>query len=297
MSIILKAQLSCYETLKTEFPANVVAAPEKGSALKAFSSLKIGVVNLMPTKEATERQWARLMAQSRHWIEPVWIQMASYQPTHVPPAYLDTHYAASEALALADLEGVILTGAPVEHLAFEEVAYWQELCDLIERLEAARVPILAVCWGAQALLYKRYGLAKHPLGKKCFGLFAHLAKAQHPLTRQLDKNVYLPHSRHTGWRQAEVAAVPQLEVLIESETAGIFAIEDAEGDWFWSGHPEYEADTLLTEYERDLSKGLAIDPPRGYEQLKTGRWQPEHQWQETASRLLCNWLDEIGPRR
>lgn len=297
MSIILKTQLSCYETLKTEFPANVVAAPEEGSALKAFSSLKIGVVNLMPTKEATERQWARLMAKSRHWVEPVWIQMGSYQSTHVLPAYLDTHYTASEALALSDLEGVILTGAPVEHLAFEEVAYWQELSDLIDRLEAACVPILAVCWGAQALLYKRYGLAKHPLGQKCFGLFAHQLKGGHPLTAQLSEEVYLPHSRHTGWHRSEVAGVKQLEVLIESEPAGIFAIEDAEGDWFWSGHPEYETDTLLAEYERDLSKGLTIEPPEGYELLETGRWQPKHQWQETASRLLCNWLDEIGPRR
>ena len=297
MSILLNPQLSCFEVLKSECPAQVVETQADGRDIKAFSSLKIGVINLMPTKEATERQWSRLMVRSQHWIEPVWIQMESYQSRHTSETYMDDHYRGSSRVDLSKLEGIILTGAPVEHLSFDKVAYWPELNQFLDEISKANIPILAVCWGAQALLYKRYGLAKHTLGEKCFGIFDHQVRGGHPMTTALGSTVFLPHSRHTGWRKEEIANTPDLNILIESEEAGVFALEDREGDWFWSGHPEYEADTLLGEYHRDLEKGLVIGIPSGYQKIADNRWHIEHTWEDSAQRLLHNWIDEIAPRR
>lgn len=297
MSILLNPQLSCFEALKSEYPAQVVETQADGRDIKAFSSLKIGVINLMPTKEATERQWSRLMVKSQHWIEPVWIQMGSYQSRHTSEIYLESLYKASDAVDLTKLEGVILTGAPVEHLAFEAVAYWAELDKFLDEITIANIPVLAVCWGAQALLYKRYGLLKHPLGEKCFGIFEHQIQKEHPMTAALNASVFLPHSRHTGWRKEELESSQALNILIESEAAGVFALEDREGDWFWSGHPEYETDTLLGEYHRDLEKGQTIAIPNGYLKTADNQWRTELTWEDSAQRLLHNWIDEIAPRR
>jgi homoserine O-succinyltransferase len=181
-------------------------------------------------------------------------------------------------------------------LAFEEVNYWQELCQIIDSVTKAHIPILAVCWGAQALLYKRYGIEKIALGEKCFGVYEHKTKLGHPLTQAVAEKIYLPHSRHTGWCVETLKKHEQLEIIIDSEEAGVFALEDGEGDWYWSGHPEYEIDTLLLEYRRDLSKGLSIVAPRGYQEKKRDEWVVETPWQETASCLLCNWINAIVPR-
>lgn len=293
MSIILNENLSCFKQLKSEFPSQVVARQPDGKVMKAFSSIRIGVINLMPTKEVTERQWSTLMASSKHWVEPIWIQMSSYQPKNVSSNYLNEHYEGVQTLDLSSIEGVILTGAPIEHLAFEDVDYWDELSELLDRITEANIPILSVCWGAQALLYKRYGIEKHALEEKCFGVFEHQIKGSHLLTKSLSETVYLPHSRHTGWKTESLENVEQLEILIQSKEVGVFALEDCEGDVYWSGHPEYERDTLLLEYQRDLDKGINIEMPRGYDCDKKGNCAIENPWGDVAKTLLGNWLSEI----
>jgi homoserine O-succinyltransferase len=293
MSIILNENLSCFKQLKSKFPSQVVERPPDGKVMKAFSSMRIGVINLMPTKEVTERQWSTLMASSIHWVEPVWIQMSSYQPKNISSNYLNEHYMSAQTIDLSTLGGIILTGAPIEHLAFESVDYWEELSELLDRITEANIPILSVCWGAQALLYKRYGVEKHALKEKCFGVFEHQVLGEHPLTKKINERVYLPHSRHTAWETKALENIEQLEILIHSNEVGVFALEDCEGDVYWSGHPEYESDTLLLEYQRDLEKGINIEMPKGYERNKKGDYAIGNPWGDVANQLLGNWLSEI----
>lgn len=295
MSVILNAELACFSELKALDGAKVVEALNDGRRLKSFSSLKIGIVNLMPTKEATERQWSKLMMHSDHWIEPLWIQMGSYQPKNTSENYLQKCYTEAAVVDWQQVDGLIITGAPVELMAFEAVDYWLELCELIDHATAAHVPILAVCWGAQALLYKRYGIQKSALSDKCFGLFEHTYHKNHPMTNRLTESLYLPHSRHTGWDVEQLTWHSDVDVIIASEQAGVFALEDSEGDWYWSGHPEYEAETLLLEYERDLAKGMQQAPPIGYTQVN-GQWLPNENWHSAATQLLGNWIDLLAPK-
>lgn len=295
MSVILNTELTCFAELKTLDGAKVVEALTDGRSLKSFSSLKIGIVNLMPTKEATERQWSKLMMQSDHWIEPLWIQMGSYQPKNTCENYLQKCYTNSAEVDWQQVDGLIITGAPVELMAFEAVDYWFELNELIDHATAAHVPILAVCWGAQALLYKRYGIQKQTLAEKCFGVFDHTYANSHPMTSRLQDSLFLPHSRHTGWDSEQLAWHSEVSVVIASEQAGVFALEDSEGDWYWSGHPEYEVETLLLEYERDVAKGIPQAPPAGYTQIN-GKWQINQHWQGTAVQLFSNWIELLAPK-
>lgn len=297
MPIILPCQLSCFEALKTELPT-LVWAEEEMSAQKALEDkqamLRIGVINLMPTKEATERQWARLLAKQPQWIVPQWVQMGSYESKNTEQSYLDKYYTTSEALNLTELDGIILTGAPVEHLEFEEVAYWEELRTFLEKVKLLHIPILAVCWGAQSLLYQRHGVPKKALGQKCFGIFNH-SVLDHRLKGELGKNIAIPHSRHTTWDREDLMAKP-LKVLIDSEEAGVFALEDERGDWYFTGHAEYEAQTLVLEYERDLEKGQPIEVPKGIKKDDKGQWVSEATWHEEAKVLVGAWTRRLHSR-
>ena len=294
MSIILNTSISSFSELKAKYPSRVVAL-EDGVVPKVFSSIPIGIVNLMPTKEATEKQWSSLMVASDHWIEPIWIQMDSYTPKNTDASYLEQAYVGCEEADLGKLQGIIITGAPVELLPFEKVLYWKELSTFLDKVMAAHIPILSVCWGAQALLYKRFGIDKYELEEKCFGVFEHQIETQHNLLSNLESQIHLPHSRHTGWREEDLEREKALKILIRSKQAGIFALEDTEGNVYWSGHPEYEQETLLLEYHRDIAKELDIQAPKGYVSSKQGQWSTPHQWHDTARKLLTNWIDEIGP--
>lgn len=294
MSIILNPHIASFSELQGKYPGRV-AALEGGGVPKVFSSIPIGVVNLMPTKEATEKQWSSLMIASDHWIEPVWIQMDSYTPKNTEASYLEQAYVGSGEVDLDQLQGIIITGAPVELLAFEKVLYWEELSRFLDKVMAAHIPILAVCWGAQALLYKRFGIEKYELEEKCFGIFEHGLEAPHNLLKNMESPIHLPHSRHTGWQVKDLEDEKALKILIRSNQAGIFALEDSDGNVYWSGHPEYEHETLLLEYHRDVAKELDIQAPKGYIKSKQGQWSTPHQWHDTAKQLLTNWVDEIGP--
>ncbi len=292
MSIILSPKIASFSELKTEYPARVVAL-EDGIALKGLSHIAIGIVNLMPTKEVTEKQWSSLMIASDGWIEPVWIQMDSYTPKHTDFSYLNQSYVTCEEVDLEKLQGIIITGAPVELLPFEKVLYWKELSAFLDRIMAANIPILSVCWGAQALLYKRFAIEKYELEEKCFGVFEHQLETLHPLIQNIESPIYLPHSRHTGWREKDIENEEALKILIRSNQAGIFAVEDQDGNMYWSGHPEYEENTLVLEYERDIAKELDIQAPKGYSEIGKGNWTTTRQWHSIAQKLLGNWLEEI----
>lgn len=305
MSIILSPKIASYGALKTEYPARVLAL-EESETFKAFSSIAIGIVNLMPTKEVTEKQWSSLMIASDDWIEPIWIQMDSYTPKHTDLSYLNQSYVTCEEVDLEKLQGIVITGAPVELLPFEKVLYWRELSEFLDRVMAANIPILSVCWGAQALLYKRFGIEKFELEEKCFGVFEHWLEGNsqseatqqqeepHPLIKNIESPLHLPHSRHTGWLEKDIEAEGALKILIRSNQAGIFAVEDQDGNLYWSGHPEYEGNTLILEYERDIAKELDIQAPKGYCKTAKGNWTTAHQWHFTAKQLLSNWIEEIG---
>lgn len=291
MPITLSSDLSCFTVLKSELP-EAVWAKDAGKSPTSNQVLRIGVINLMPTKEATERQWARLLAKQSSWIEPVFVQMGSYESKNTEQSYLEQHYIPSEELDLETLDGIILTGAPVEHLAFEEVDYWQELTQLITAVEAKRIPILAICWGAQSLLYIRHGIQKTALEKKCFGVFGHQV-IDPKLKNLLGDEIHIPHSRHTTWQVADLQTREDLKILIESPEAGVFALEDEFKDWYFTGHVEYEGETLVIEYERDLAKGQPIEAPKGLIQLEDQSWIPENDWQETAHSLIGIWTDKL----
>lgn len=292
MSIILSSNIASFPELQGKYPGRV-AALEGDIVPKVFASIAIGVVNLMPTKETTEKQWASLMIASDHWIEPVWIQMDSYTPKHTESSYLDRSYVSCEETDLSKLQGIIITGAPVELLPFEKVLYWNELNTFLDKVMAAHIPILSVCWGAQALLYKRFGIGKYELEEKCFGIFEHGLDDEHRLLKGLENPIHLPHSRHTGWREKDLKGEEALKILIRSKQAGIFALEDWDGNVYWSGHPEYEQETLLLEYHRDIAKELDIQAPKGYVKNKQGHWSTLHQWNDTAKQLLGNWIEAI----
>ena len=294
MPITLSSDLSCFAVLKNELP-EAVWAKDAALLIAAEHVLRIGVINLMPTKEATERQWARLLAKQRPWIEPIFVQMGSYESKNTEQEYLEQHYVPSELLNLDLLDGIILTGAPVEHLEFEEVAYWKELSSLIKEIEKRRIPILAICWGAQSLLYLRHGVQKINLEKKCFGIFDHQVKDS-GLKEHLGDEIFIPHSRHTTWNISDLQTRKDLKILIESEEAGVFAVEDQHLDWYFTGHVEYERETLLIEYERDLAKGQAIDAPKGLNQLNDGSWTSEREWHETGNTLIRLWTEKLKSR-
>lgn len=294
MSIIMSPNIASFSELRERYPGKV-AALEEGIVPKIFSSIPIGVVNLMPTKEVTEKQWSSLMIASDHWIEPVWIQMDSYTAKNTDATYMDQVYVSCADANLDKLQGIVITGAPVELLPFEKVLYWQELSGFIERVMSAHIPILSVCWGAQALLYKRFGIDKHELEEKCFGIFEHDLVTDHILLKKLEGSIHLPHSRHTGWREKDLENEEALKILIRSKQAGIFALEDYDGNVYWSGHPEYEHQTLLLEYHRDIAKELDIQAPKGYVKNKKGEWSTPYGWHDTAKQLFSNWIEAIGP--
>ena len=282
MPIRLLPSLACYDALLNELGPQSVVNIECPSG----KNLNIGLVNLMPTRIETERHWARLLAKSPHTITLQLIQMGSRPSTHTDISYLNQHYRAFGAFDLHALDAIILTGAPVELMPFEAVDYWEELSQMMLAATAAGIPVLSVCWGAQALLYLRYGIEKIALPEKCFGVFSHAVQG----TKEV---VHFPHSRYTGWSKAALEKESALDLWIESTDAGVFAVRDTRGDWYLSGHMEYEPETLIKEYERDLNKGQYIKSPVGTRCDASGNWHYDSLWQESAETLMKQWLDQI----
>ena len=290
MPIKIPNSLPAAKTLADE---NIFVMTETRALTQDIRPLKILILNLMPTKIATETQLARLLGNTPLQVEIELIRTASHESKNTSQEHLLSFYKTFSEVRNDRFDGMIITGAPVEQLDFEEVEYWDELCEIFEWSKSHVHSTFHICWGAQAGLYYHFGIKKKPLEKKLFGVFPHTVDYKNPiLFRGFDDVFYAPHSRHSTVDPAEVTAVPELKVLATSEEAGIYACMTAEGrQIFITGHSEYEADTLAKEYFRDKEKGLDIDVPKNYFPDDNPLNPPRVSWRAHANLLYSNWLN------
>lgn len=255
--------------------------------------LKIIILNLMPTKLETETQLLRLLSNSPLQIDIDFLQVKSHVAKNVSKSHMDKFYYTFDQIKENRYDGMIITGAPVEHLEFEDVDYWDELCTIMEWSKKNVYSTFHICWGAQAGLYYHYGINKKPLEKKMFGVFPHKSLDEtHPLMRGLDDKYYVPHSRHTTVSMHDIAQVKELQVISYSDMAGVHIVSDMVcRQFFITGHSEYDRDTLAKEYFRDQAKGLDIEIPYNYFPNDDERLVPIMSWKSTASILFSNWLN------
>lgn len=252
--------------------------------------LRVGIINLMPLKEMTERDFIRHLSATPLPVEIELIAMRTHRSLNTSATHLDSFY--NYYNTERHYDGLIITGAPVEKIAFEEVDYWPELCKIMDHAQANIASTLYICWGAFAGLYHHHGINKHILDRKISGVFPHKAHVtNHPLLRGLDDEFYVPHSRYTTLRADEVAACEDLTVISSSEQGGIHIVEAAQGrEFFITGHSEYAPLTLDFEYHRDLDKGINPDIPANYYPDDNPDSKPIVRWRSAASLLFANWL-------
>ncbi len=256
--------------------------------------LQLAILNLMPTKIATETQLLRLLSNTALQVEVTLLNMDSHESKNTPSEHLVAHYAAFEEIKDQKFDGLIITGAPVENLPFEEVDYWPELTALLDWKETHVFSTFHICWAAQAGLYHSFGVPKYPLPRKMFGVFPHTLNGHRheKLLRGFDDVFYAPHSRHTEIRSADIQRVPELEILAESEEAGVYIVTTCDRRNFYiTGHSEYDPLTLQGEYERDVQKGLEIAPPCNYFPGDDPNRPPQVLWRGHAHLLFSNWLN------
>ena len=255
--------------------------------------LRIAVLNLMPLKITTETDLIRLLSNSPLQIELCLMKVKSHTSKNTPIEHMQQFYRDFELMKDEKYDGMIITGAPVENMAFEEVNYWEEITEIFDWAHSHVTSTLYICWAAQAGLYYHYGIPKYPLDRKMFGVFAHRAlKPLCPIFRGFDDVFYVPHSRHTEVRRDDILRTPGLELLSESEEAGVYLVMGRGGrDIFVTGHSEYSPDTLDNEYKRDLAKDLPIDKPKNYYRNDDPQLPPLVRWRAHANLLFTNWLN------
>ena len=290
MPVKIADRLPAAETLANE---NVFVMTDSRAETQDVRPLRILVLNLMPTKVETETQLLRALSNSPLQSEVRFIHTASYQPTHADSRHLDVFYRTFENAREEKWDGLIITGAPVENLRFEEVAYWDELVEIMDWADENVFSTLFICWGAQAGLYHHYGIDKEPLASKVFGSFLHtVTDGKNKLTRGFDDAFWAPHSRHTTVSEQAILAEPRLELLASSDEAGAYLAASLDGRRvFVTGHGEYDADTLKKEYERDRAAGKEIDIPVNYFPDNDPTREPHVRWRAHANLLFTNWLN------
>jgi homoserine O-succinyltransferase len=257
----------------------------------------VGIVNLMPTTVDTELQLLRLLGNSPLQVDITFLRMGSHESKNAPPGHLEKFYINAEEIIFLNVlfDGLIITGAPVETLPFEEVDYWDELVRVIDYSEKKVFSTLHICWGAQAGLYRRYNIPKKPLGKKLFGIFPHAVNEQyHALFRGFDDEFLAPQSRYTTSDRAAIAAEPRLTIQSETDEAGVFIATAREGrEIYVTGHLEYDPLTLDREYRRDMEKGVPIEPPKNYYPDNDPSKVPVVRWRAHANLFFDNWLNYV----
>lgn len=290
MPIKIDNQLPARHSLELE---NIFVMSESRALTQDIRPLKILILNLMPTKIVTETQLLRLLSNSPLQIEVELLQTATHQSKNTSAEHMLKFYKVFDDVCEEKFDGMIITGAPVEHLAFEEVDYWEELCMIMEWTKTNVYSTFHICWGAQAGLYYHYGIPKYPLAEKLFGIFPHHAlDPYHPLMRGLDDIFYVPHSRHTEIRRSDIALVKDLQILSFSEQAGVHLVSDMECRNFYStGHSEYDRETLSTEYFRDVNRGLPIGIPFNYFPDNDPQRTPPMTWRTAGNMIFSNWLN------
>ncbi len=291
MPIKISKQLPAYKILQEK---KIYVMDTDRAEHQDIRPLKIGIVNLMPTKEATEAQLMRLVGNSPLQIEPVLIRMASHNSKNTSGLHLDTFYVTFDEVRKMGLDGLIITGAPVETMPFAEVNYWQELCEIMDWGKRFVSSTLHLCWGGQAGLKYHYGVEKYPLEKKCNGIFPHTHSACPELMRGMDDVFYAPHSRHTEVRKADILAHAELEILAESEQAGLLIVANKDRSLIFDfGHLEYDRNTIALEYERDRNKGLNPEIPYNYFPDDDPRKTPKLMWRANAEMFFRNWINFV----
>lgn len=290
MPIIIPNDLPAAGTLKDE---NIFIMHEKRAETQDIRPLRIVIVNLMPTKIQTETQLARVLANSPLQVELTLLRMDAHDSKNTSEEHLSTFYKTFDEIVNKRYDGMILTGAPVENLEFEEVDYWHELTELFEYAKTNIYSSMFICWGGQAALNYYYDIKKYPVSKKIFGVFEHkVTRPLNPLMRGFDECFYAPHSRHTTIRKEDVEKVPELRILAESEDAGLHMLATDNGrQIFILGHQEYDKDTLYNEYMRDVNKGLEIEVPKNYFLNDDPKKEILFRWRSHASLLFSNWLN------
>ena len=272
---------------------NVFVMSEQRADSQDIRPLKILILNLMPTKIATETQILRLLSNTPLQVDIELMQTATHVSKNTSQEHLTKFYKTFDDIKHEKFDGMIVTGAPVEQMDFEEVDYWDELCQIFEWAKTNVYSTFYICWGAQAGLYYHYGLKKYPLNEKMFGIFEHQPlDLFHPLMRGIDDKYYVPHSRHTEIRMEDIAKIKDLQVLSYSPESGVHLLSDMEcRNFFSTGHSEYDADTLATEYFRDKNKGLDIRIPYNYFPDNDTTKKPPITWRSTGILLFTNWLN------
>ncbi|MFN8099113.1 MAG: homoserine O-succinyltransferase [Dermatophilaceae bacterium] len=290
MPVTIPSALPARRILEGE---NVFVMTEGRAFHQDIRPLHIAIVNLMPTKMATETQLLRLLGNTPLQLEITLVRMESHDPRNTAAAHLDAFYLTFPEARERKYDGLIITGAPIETLPFEAVDYWPELCSVIDWSHDHVFSTLHVCWGAQAGLKHRYGIEKYPLSEKMFGVFPH--RVLDPRNRVLsgfDAVFPAPHSRHTETRAADIEATPGLDLLAVSDEAGVYLAGTPDGrELYVTGHPEYEWDTLKKEYDRDIGRGLDIEVPRHYYPDDDPAREPMVTWRSHAFLLYANWLN------
>ena len=272
---------------------NIFVMTETRAMTQDIRPLKILMLNLMPQKIATETQIARVIGNTPLQVELELLQTATHKSTHTSEEHMLAFYKTFDEVKHKKYDGMIITGAPVEHLRFEEVEYWEELCEIMEWSKTHVTSTFHICWGAQAGLYYHYGIDKVSLDAKLFGVFEHKVDYKRSiLFRGFDDTFVVPHSRHTTCRREDIEAVPELKILSSSEEAGVFVVSTDKGrQIFVTGHSEYDADTLKNEYLRDKNLGLPIDIPKNYFPDDDDTKEPVVKWRSCANLLYSNWLN------
>ncbi len=290
MPVIIPETLPAKTVLERE---NIFVMGQERALSQDIRALKLAILNLMPTKIATETQLLRLMANTALQVEVTLLHTRSYESKNTPAEHLIAHYDDFEQVRDEKFDGLVITGAPVEHLRFEQVDYWAELQAIMDWAETHVYSTFHICWAAQAGLYHRYGIPKHPLAAKMFGVFPHRIMIQNEkLLRGFDDRFYAPHSRHTEIRRQDLDLVPAVDVLAESQEAGVYIVASRNRRQFYvTGHSEYDPLTLKGEYERDVEKGLDIQPPKNYFPQDDPKRPPLVQWRGHAHLLFSNWLN------
>lgn len=290
MPINIPNRLPAKDVLEKE---NVFLMGKNRALHQDIRPLRIGILNLMPVKIETETQLLRMLSNTPLQIEAEFIQLSSHVSKNTAKDHLKIFYKKFSEIKNQRLDGLIITGAPVEHLRFEEVDYWEELKEIMQWSEKNVISTLYICWAAQAGLYFHYGINKYPVGNKVFGVFAHkIVNKESPLMRGFDDMFIVPHSRHTEILEKDIKKIKDLQILSFSKEAGVHIVASKDGSKiFVTGHSEYDSHTLKNEYERDLKKGLKIDMPKHYFPDDNPKKLPVVNWRSHAFLLYSNWLN------
>lgn len=303
MPIKIPDSLPAKEVLSGE---NIFVMDESQAFHQDIRPLRIAILNLMPTKETTETQLLRLIGNSPLQVDVVLLHPGSHTSKNTSAEHLESFYKTFDEISDRRFDGLIVTGAPVEQMEFEDVTYWEELKKIFDWSKHNVTSTMHICWAAQAGLYHHFGVRKESLDEKCFGVFPHTVKSNNvKLLRGFDELFHVPHSRHTDVSREDIEASSDLQILAESEEAGIYLVATHDGKQiFVTGHSEYDPFSLKWEYDRDVSKGLEVALPKHYYPNDDPQRTPPAVWRAHANLLFANWLNyyvyqetpyDIGP--